>query len=157
MKKFLLTYWLGIALLFSIFYWELSPLNPMFNHIQTDFTALLTSFTLPNEMMDKHYIFINSNYYLVIEKSCNGMIPYLFFLSSIIAFPSTIIDKIIWAIGGYVLIMGINVFRIWVITQFVLYKPSNFSLAHDFLGNTLLILISVLLFIFFIKTRKRTT
>lgn len=88
MKKFLLTYWLGIALLFAIFYWELSPLNPMFNHMQTDFTALLTSFTLPNEMM---------------------------------------------------------------------YKPSNFSLAHDFLGNTLLILISVLLFIFFIKTRERTT
>lgn len=56
--------------------------------MQTDFTALLTSFTLPNEMM---------------------------------------------------------------------YKPSNFSLAHDFLGNTLLILISVLLFIFFIKTRERTT
>ena len=139
-----------------VFYWELSPFSPIINHLQTDLTALLTSFTLPSEMMEKHNIFISSNYHLVIEKPCNGIVPYLFFLSSIIAFPSTLSHKIKWAILGYISIIIINIFRIWFITQFVLNKPSNFSLAHDFLGNSILILISIILFILFIKTKKRT-
>ncbi len=156
MKKFLLTYWMGIAFLFAIFYWELSPISTIINTIQTDFTAYLTSLSLPLGMMEEHKIFISPHYALVIEKACNGMIPYLFFLASIMAFPSSLIHKAKWAVMGYFFITSINVFRIWFVTQFVLEEKSNFSLAHDYLGNGILILAGLVLFTSFVKTRVNT-
>ena len=153
MKKFLFSYWLGIALLFGLFYWNLSPISSYINFIQTNLTATLTSLALPSDMMHQHRIFINQHYALVIEKACNGMIPYLFFLASILAFPSTTIHKVKWAIMGYVFISAMNIFRIWFVTQFVLQEQSNFSLAHDYLGNGLLILTGLILFTSFVKTR----
>jgi len=155
MKKFLLSYWLGIALLFAIFYWNFSPLAPLINNLQTDLTAYLTSLTLPEGIMKEHKIFINSHYALVIEKACNGIIPYLFFLASILAFPSTKTHKLKWAIMGYIFITAMNIFRIWFVTQFVLQTTNNFSLAHDYLGNGLLILTGLVLFTSFVKTRGK--
>jgi len=153
MKKFLLTYWLGIILLFALFYWNQSPISDFINHVQTNLTSLFTSFTLKEGMMEGHRIFITQHYALVIEKDCNGIVPYLFFLASIIAFPSTSIHKLKWAIFGYLFISLINVFRIWFVTQFVIHEKENFSLAHDYLGNGLLILTGLVLFTSFIKTR----
>ncbi|CAA6821692.1 MAG: Unknown protein [uncultured Sulfurovum sp.] len=154
MKKFLLTYWTGIIILFALFYWEYSPISAIINNYQTNLTSLLTSFSLKEGMMEAHRIFITEHYALVIEKACNGMIPYLFFLASILAFPSTIMHKVKWAIMGYLFISAMNIFRIWFVTQFVLQSQNNFSLAHDYLGNGLLILTGLILFTSFIKTRN---
>ena len=154
MKKFLLTYWLGIALLFGLFYWDYSPLSTFINALQTDLTASLSSLTLPDGLTNGHRITITPYYSLVIEKACNGMIPYLFFLASIIAFPSTPMHKLKWAIMGYLIISLVNIFRIWLVTQFVLAEKSNFSLAHDYLGNGMLIVTGLLLFVLFVKTRN---
>ncbi len=156
MKRFLLTYWIGIALLFAIFYWDISPISTTINNIQTNLTAFLTSLILPLGMLEDYKIFIDPHYALVIEKACNGMIPYLFFLASIIAFPSSLIHKAKWAVMGYFFITTINIFRIWFVTQFVLEEKSNFSLAHDYLGNGLLILTGLILFTSFVKTRTKT-
>ena len=155
MIKFLLTYWIGIALFFGIFYWDVSPLSLLINQYQTSLITYLTSLTLPNEIMNNYRIFITQQYSLVIEKACNGMIPYLFFLASIMAFPSTWLHKAKWALIGYLLISVINIFRIWMVTQFVLQERNNFSFAHDFLGNALLISTGLILFILFVKSRKR--
>jgi len=155
MKTFLLTYWIGIALLFGLFYWDISPLSFNINNQQTNFTSFLTSLSLPEGMMKEHRIIINNHYALVIEKACNGMIPYLFFLASIIAFPSTIVHKLKWALMGYLFILAMNVFRIWFVTQLVLQERNNFSLAHDYLGNALLIVTGLLLFTWFVKSRKK--
>jgi exosortase/archaeosortase family protein len=153
MIKFLLTYWIGIALFFGLFYWEVSPFSLIINQQQTDFTTFLTSLTLPSEMMSNHHILITNNYSLVIEKACNGMIPYLFFLASILAFPSTVLHKLKWAIFAYFTISIINTLRIWMVTKMVLEERSNFVLAHDYLGNTLLIVTGLILFIAFVKNR----
>ena len=155
MKKFLLTYWLGIALLFALFYWDYSPLSSILNAFQTKTTAFFTTLTLEEGIIEGNKIFITPYYTLVIEKACNGMIPYLFFLASIIAFPSTIMHKVKWAILGYLFISTMNIFRIWFVTQFVLAEQSNFSLAHDYLGNGILILTGLILFTSFVKTRNK--
>ena len=153
MKRFLLLYWLMIALLFLVFYWDLSPIATVINQLQTDIVTNLTSLTLPDNIMQEYEIVINRHYRLVIEKACNGMVPYLFLLASIIAFPSTIKHKIKWAMIGYILITAVNIFRIWLITQLVLEEVGNFSLAHDFLGNFILIFMAVFLFVFFVRKR----
>ncbi len=154
MKKFLIFYWFNIILLFAIFYFDISPIADIINSIQTNFTSYLTSLTLPTNQMIGDKIIIDSHYSLIIEKDCNGLIPYLFFLASIIAFPSSLQHKLKWIIYGYITIVSINIFRIWLITKVVLQSKSNFSLAHDFIGNSLLIFTALLLFILFIKTRR---
>ena len=155
MRKFLITYWLTTALLFMAFYWEGSPISMIINNIQTDFITFLTSQILPDGMMHNHHILISAHYSLVIEKACNGMILYLFFLAPILAFPATIEHKIKWAIGGYFVIVIVNIFRIWLITQLVLEERSNFSFAHDYFGNALLISTATILFVLFIKSREK--
>jgi len=105
--------------------------------------------------MEGNHIFITPTFALVIDKACNGLIPYLFFLASILAFPSTFRHKIKWAILGYLLLSLLNVLRIWFITQMVIQQKSNFSLAHDYLGNMLLVTTALILFITFINTRYR--
>ena len=155
MKKFLLLYWSMTALFFALFYWDISPIANLINPIQTDFIAWLTSLTLEDGLMDGHSIIISKYYHLVIEKACNGFIPYLFFMASVVAFPSTWRHKLKWGVIGYVVLTGINTFRIWMITQLVLDEVGNFSLAHDVIGNVLLIFISLMLFILFVKSRAR--
>jgi len=152
-KKFLFIYPLTLTLLFTIFYWDISPLANLINQWQVNLSSLLTSFTLDDSAMQNNHILINSTLTLVIDKECNGFIPYFFFLASIIAFPSSIKHKIKWAVVGYVILSIFNVFRIWFITQLVMSSQKNFSLAHDYLGNIFLVVSAILLFITFIKTR----
>jgi len=152
-KKFLFIYPLTLASLFLLFYWDASPIANFINQWQVNLSSLLTNLTLDKNLMQDNHIFISSKLRLVIDKECNGLIPYFFFLSSIIAFPSTIKHKIKWAILGYLLLSILNVFRIWFITQFVMSSVNNFSLAHDYLGNIFLVFSALVLFITFIKTR----
>jgi exosortase/archaeosortase family protein len=155
MKKFLFLYWFNIALLFGVFYWDKSFIAVYINNFQTDFVSYLVSFFLSKDMMKGHDIIINKHYHLIIENACNGLVPYYFFLASILAFPSIIADKIKWAIIGYISIISINVLRIWIITKLVLESKNNFTLAHDWIGNIMLVFTSLGLFILFIKTRKK--
>ena len=155
MKKFLFIYWSTTALLFALLYWELSPIANIINPLQTDLTTALVSVALPADIVDGYTIIINSHYRLVIEKACNGLIPYLFFLSSIIAFPSATAHKIRWALMGYIVLTTINSFRIWLVAQLVLEEVGNFSLAHGFIGSSILIFTVVLLFILFLRNVKK--
>jgi len=157
MKKFLIYYWVNIIILFGLFYVEFSPLSWLINQIQSEVTLLLTSWTLPIGMMSGHEILINSHYSLIIEKACNGMVPYLFFIASIFAFPATNLHKIKWIVYGYIAITIVNTFRIWLVTQFVLEGRENFFLAHDLIGNVLIISSALVLFILFVHTREKTT
>jgi len=157
MKKFLIYYWSNIIVLFGLFYIDYSPLSRIINPMQTELTSFLTYMLLPEGMMRGHEILINSHYSLVIEKACNGIIPYLFFVASVFAFPATNIHKIKWIIYGYIAIISMNIFRIWLVTQFVLESRANFSLAHDFIGNILIVVSTLILFILFVKTRKKIT
>ena len=156
MKKFLIYYWINIILLFGLFYIDYSPLSLLINPVQSELTSFLTYLTLPTGMMNGHEIFINSHYSLIIEKACNGIIPCLFFIASVLAFPATNIHKIKWIIYGYIVITTINIFRIWLVTEFVLESRDNFSLAHDFIGNVLIIISTLTLFILFVKTREKS-
>lgn len=154
MKKFLFIYLIVLGLLFTFFYWGASPIAQTINQWQINLSSFLTSFTLDASTMQSNRIFISQNFTLVIDKECNGFIPYFFFLASIIAFPSNIKHKIKWAILAYVILSLLNVFRIWFITKLVINSQDNFSLAHDYLGNLFLVFSALVLFISFIKTRN---
>ncbi|HHD75753.1 MAG TPA: exosortase/archaeosortase family protein [Campylobacterales bacterium] len=152
MKKFTLHYLLTLLILFTLFYWEASPIAYLINNLQIDLTSYLTAFTLSDEMMQENKIWINPMLLLIIDKACNGFIPYFFFLASVIAFPTSIIHKLKWALIGYVVLSLLNVFRIWFISQLVMLEESHFALAHDVFGNLFLLIGGLGLFVGFVKT-----
>lgn len=153
MKAFIPKYLLVISFLFIFFYFEFFPLAQIINDWQIDLSSLLISFTLEENIIQGNRINVGHNFTLIIDKACNGLTPYFFLLSSIIAFPSTLQHKIKWIVIGYFTLSLLNVFRIWFITQFVLQSSQNFVLAHDYLGNLFLVLTTLLLFFAFIRTR----
>lgn len=153
MKKFIATYILALLGLYLLFYWDATPLAHIVNNSQVDLTSYLTSFTLKNEMINHNKILISSSLILVIDKACNGLVPYFFFLASIIAFPSTLLHKVKWAVIGYVVLSLLNVFRIWFISQLVMLEENHFALAHDVFGNLFLLIGGLGLFVGFVKTR----
>lgn len=156
MIKFLLTYFLSATFYFALFLWDASPISLEINQMQTNLTAHLTSLVLEEGMMNGTSIFITSHYSLIIEHACNGLIVYIFLLIFITMFTSTLAHKIKWSIIGYATITLINVLRIWIITLIVSMDKDYFTLAHDYLGNILLLATYIVLVLAFTKKKKAT-
>ena len=143
MRIFIYLYLLNSSILFTIYYFNIFHISS----IQTDLTAYLLSLILPDNLMQHHEILIDSGYSLIVNRACNGLIAYFILIASIISSPSTIKRKLIWIVISYIIITMVNIFRIWLITQFVLRDRDYFYLSHDIIGNILLIFTSLLLFI----------
>jgi exosortase/archaeosortase family protein len=158
MKQFVALYFLFIALLFTLFYVETSMFSVMLNEGQTKLTLLLLDLFLKPEQLKGIDIWINPSYKIVITQACNGMIPILFFFASALAYPSSITHKVVWMVFGYVLFSVVNVLRILLVV-FVTESgkgQQDFYWSHDLLGNTLLLMTGLGLFVTFIKTSSKT-
>ncbi len=154
MKRFIALYFLYLIILFTLFYSEVSIFASIINEGQTKLTLFFLNMFLLPEQLQGIDIWINPHYKIVINQTCNGMIPILFFLASILAYPSRIIDKIFWMSIGYVVFSLVNVFRILLVVYFVEQEGGrgNFYWSHDITGNILLMIVGLGLFITFIKT-----
>jgi exosortase/archaeosortase family protein len=156
--RFILAYfgWLGI--LFGLLYWDLSPLSQLPNDLLRDGLIHTMEALLPPGQVKGWDIWINPHYKLIIEKACNGMIPVLMYLASIFAFPASWKRRIVWGIGGSVLLLVLNVVRIRMVVYFVTEGGRrNFSLSHDLLGNGLFMVVGLGLFFLFIRGGRNET
>lgn len=156
MKQFVRLYFLFLGILFIVFYAPTSIISTVINEIQTKLTLFALDLFLKPEQLQGIDIWINPHYKIIITKACNGMIPIFFLFASILAYPSSILVKIIWSILGYIAFFIVNVLRIlWVV-----YITQNgegqgeFYWSHDIIGNTLLMLTGLGIFILFIKNSR---
>ena len=157
MKRFIALYFLFLAILFALFYAQTNPLSTIINDAQTSLTlALLKIFLEPSQLQGID-IWINPHYKIIINHSCNAMIPILFLSAAILAYPSSLGHKFFWMITGYMVFSLVNVLRILLVVHFVAQEEGrgNFYWSHDLLGNALLMVVGLSLFILFIKTSKR--
>lgn len=154
MKRFIALYFLFLGGLFVLFYAPTSSLSTFINHTQTDLTLKVLEWFLKPNQLEGIDIWITPQYKIIITQACNGVIPILFLYASILAYPSLIKDKIVWMSLGYILFFIMNIVRILL----VVYVTENgegqgdFYWSHDLLGNTLLMLTGLGLFIAFIKS-----
>ena len=157
MKRFIALYFLFLAGLFGLFYASPWQLTLSLNDMQTNFTLQALKLFLKPEQLQGIDIWINPQYKIIITKACNGIIPILFLYASILAYPSTFRHKILWMGLGYILFSVVNIVRIlWVV--FVTQSgegQGDFFWSHDIVGNTLLMLTGLGLFIAFIKTSSK--
>jgi exosortase/archaeosortase family protein len=157
MRRFIALYFLFLGALFVVFYASSWQLTFALNNIQTNFTLQALSLFLKPEQLQGIDIWINPHYKIIITKACNGIIPILFLYASILAYPSTFGHKILWMVLGYILFFVVNIVRIlWVV--FVTQSgegQGDFYWSHDIVGNTLLMLTGLGLFIAFIQTSSK--
>jgi len=154
MKRFIALYFLFLGVLFVVFYAPTSQISQILNDVQSRLTLEALNLFLEPEQLKGVDIWINPHYKIIITKACNGVIPLLFLYASILAYPSPFRHKILWMSLGYVLFFVVNIVRIlWVvfITQHG-EGQGDFYWSHDIVGNTLLMLTGLGLFIAFIKT-----
>ena len=156
MKRFIALYILFLCGLFVLFYAPTSSISTIFNDVQTKLTLFTLDFFLKPEQLQGIDIWINPQYKIIITKACNGIIPILFLWASIFAYPTKLLPKIIWSVIGYIVFFIVNIIRIlWVvyITQHG-EGQGEFYWSHDLVGNSLLMLTGLGLFILFIKTSR---
>ena len=156
MKRFIALYFLFLVLLFTFFYADTSSVSTFLNEGQTKLTLFfLDMFLAPDQLLGIDII-INPHYKIIIDQACNGMIPILFLFASILAYPSGIAHKILWMFIGYVLFSIVNILRILLVVYFVEAKGGreNFYWSHDLLGNIILLVLGLGIFVLFIKTTR---
>jgi len=157
MKRFVVLYFLFLALLFVFFYFPTSIAAIVLNEGQTNLVLFFLEYFLEPNQLKGVDIWINPSYKIIITQACNGMIPILFLFSSILAYPSTFISKVFWMFFGYIVFSIVNIIRL----LFVVYITqtgkgfSDFYWSHDLVGNMLLMITGLSLFIAFIKTSSK--
>jgi len=153
MKRFILSYFLSLALLFGLFYAPIWSISDLLNEAQTNLTLFLLNLFLEPHQLQGSTIAIKKGYVIYITKACNGMIPILFLFGSILAYPSHIKPKIIWMSIGYLFFNIVNVGRILLVVYITKNGDghADFYWSHDFVGNVLLMMSGLLFFIGFIK------
>jgi exosortase/archaeosortase family protein len=158
MKQFIALYFLFLALLFVLFYAPTSSISTLLNEGQTKLTLLFLERFLNPDQLKGIDIWINDHYKIVISQACNGMIPILFLYASILAYPSSVQNKIFWMIIGYVVFSIVNVIRILLVVYVTQTGEGHedFYWSHDLVGNTILMITGLILFITFIKTSAQT-
>ena len=157
MKQFVGLYFLFLALLFIFFYASTSSFSILLNDGQTNEILYILDFFLKPKQLQVADIWINPHYKIIITQECNGRIPILFFFASILAYPSTFWHKIGWMLVGYVVFVGVNVLRILLVVYATEHGEGqgSFHWSHDFVGNGLLMLTGLILFIGFIQTSSK--
>ena len=128
------------------------------NEVQTTLTLVLLNQFLDPGQLQGIDIWINPHYKIIINQACNGMIPILFLFASILAYPSALGHKIFWMCAGYIVFSLVNVVRILLVVSFTQQEggEGNFYWSHDIVGNILLMVVGLGLFITFIKTSSRS-
>jgi exosortase/archaeosortase family protein len=158
MKRFIALYFLFLVILFTLFYADTNALSTYLNEAQTTLTLALLNLFLDQGQLQGIDIWIKPDYKIIINQACNGMIPILFLFASILAYPSALWHKIFWMGTGYIVFSLVNVLRILLVVSFTEQEggQGNFYWSHDIVGNILLMVVGLGLFITFIKTSSRT-
>jgi len=158
MKLFIALYFLFLVLLFVLFYAPTSSMSIFLNDSQTKITLFFLEFFLKPGQLIGIDIWINSHYKIFISKACNGVIPMLFLFAPILAYPASFAHKILWMFIGYVVFLLVNVGRILLVVYATQEGKGReeFYWSHDLVGNSLLMLTGLILFVTFIRTASLT-
>jgi exosortase/archaeosortase family protein len=153
MKRFAALYFLFLGLLFTLFYLPTSTVSLWINEVQTGLTLDALALFLREGQLQGIDIWITPDYKIIITQACNGMIPLLILYAAILAYRASWRKKLLWMVLGYLLFFVVNIIRILL----VVYVTQNgegqgdFYWSHDIVGNTLLMLTGLGVFILYIK------
>lgn len=86
-----------------------------------------------------------------IMRGCEGIEGMLLLVAAILAFPARVRFKFYGIAGGILFIYAFNLARIAGLYYTVRYKPALFDMMHIYVGQTVIIIISLIFFIFWVS------
>jgi|GEM_PF-441772 len=150
MKRFFILFNLYLVIILYLFVESNNIVADKVNNFQSETLIYALSFVF-SERIIEHYVIIEPSVYAIsIDRSCNGLLPFLALMASILARKIKFVFKLI-AIGiAYILVSMINFFRIVFVIDMVIINQSNFSWSHDIVGNLMVISSNIAIFILFL-------
>ena len=92
--------------------------------------------------VDGVYVNFGSAEFMIIAE-CTGYTAMALFLSVVVAYPSSIREKLLGLAIGFPLILAFNMFRLVVMAVIMAYRPQYFEVAHLYFWQVALIMFVV--------------
>ena len=116
---------------------------------------LINLFT-PEENVTVHGKIMGSgSFRLNVAAGCEGIEGVILITAAICAFYMTIKHKLLGIVVGTLIIYAANLARIVVLYYTLKYKPALFDVMHIFVGQTFIIIVGLLFFMFWISRFAR--
>jgi exosortase H (IPTLxxWG-CTERM-specific) len=91
-----------------------------------------------------------------IENGCNGVEAALLFGSAVLAFPAPWQRRALGLVLGFLAIQALNLVRVVSLFWIGAHRPALFSTSHTVLWQSVVVLFSVLLFLYWASREQRT-
>ncbi len=105
-----------------------------------------------------HALISSPDFSMSIVANCTALIPIIIFTSAVLAFPSTIKQKAIGILLGIVAIYALNLVR--TVSLFFIgshFSESIFNMAHFLIWQSLMIILAIVLWLFWVERLARAT
>lgn len=90
-----------------------------------------------------------------IMRGCEGIEGMLLLIAAVLAFPTQVRLKVYGIAGGILFIYAFNLARIAGLYYTIRYKPALFDMMHIYVGQTVIIIFSLIFFIFWLSRIER--
>jgi exosortase/archaeosortase family protein len=118
--------------------------------------GFITSFFGVNAIVDRKEIFVENSASVMLEYSCLGMGIMSFWIAFIVAHKISISNKLLWIVGGILLIWVINCWRIAILLISLQnrWKGVGYMDHHDMFNLASYAIIGLLLYFFYRKSKE---
>lgn len=147
---------LVLAAVFSmVAFFELNPGAAAFMAPLDELTAglsasLISSAGLPVSL-DEIYLSHPSGFRLKITYGCTGIVSVTILAASLMCFPLSARRRLLGILTGASVIVGLNLLRIGGLYYIRANHPESFDIAHDWYGQTLLVVVTALVILYWIR------
>lgn len=93
---------------------------------------------------------------VVVMRGCEGVEVMLLLIAAVIAFPAGIGYKIYGIVAGTLIVYIFNLLRIAGLYYTIRYRPDLFDMMHIYAGQTVIIILFLILFIFWVSGIEHT-
>ncbi len=144
----------AVILAVGFFVLALRPVNDSLVNPYTTFVAHEAKVVLNlfGESATVHgQILSSSRFSVAIYNGCNGLEAILIFASGVLAFPASLKKKLIGLLLGFLAIQLANIVRVVSLFYVGIFKPAWFSAAHIFIWQSIIIVLSVVLWLIWVN------
>lgn len=153
MRRFFLTFLLLQGVLFAI---ELTPpiqrwvVQPFTGELATVSGALISG--LGREIHTEGSVIydMETSFAVMIAAGCNGVEAMILLMAAILAFPSSLKNKLLGLLAGFAAIQALNLVRIVSLFFLGLWHEAAFEWAHLYLWQGLIMLDAILIYLLWI-------
>ncbi len=129
----------------------------IFTH-STDYTAKSENGSISTEngvvSMPLSNIYFHQRNIVSIEDGCNALELFILYAGFIVCMPGSMRKKLIFIVGGVLLIYIVNVIRCAGITYIILYDPKHADFAHHYVFTFIVYSVIIGLWLIFSKNLK---